>query len=123
MIDLTQRDGECDLPEQPRTFAIAHTRDAFRTEDLFRAGTARRSDDGRGSFSGVLDETNAIGRKGGAVRSMCAGATLFGRHVLVRRWGRIGTAGKIRLKSQNSTAKPIRNLSDTLKAMEVTYVG
>ena len=48
---------------------------------------------------------------------------LFGCHVLVRRWGRIGTAGKIRLKSQNSTAKPIRNLSDTLKAMEVTYVG
>ena len=25
------------------------------------------------------------------------GRDLFGRHVLVRRWGRIGTAGKIRL--------------------------
>ncbi len=35
---------------------------------------------------------------------------LFGRHVLVRRWGRIGTAGKIRLDEHTGEGEAIASL-------------
>ena len=35
---------------------------------------------------------------------------LFGRHVLVRRWGRIGTAGKIRLDEHKGEGEAIAAL-------------